>query len=267
MPELHVYSRPELPGFDEALKELQEAVGALPGTGAAPRKVGQAEIDAKCQAANQLGERNALDWDQEDGEGVRLAAALQSSGAADAISGPGVKRPGGVASSSLLFPRITDQKHTIQVESTISSCEWSKKRAWHGQEVKLLVAAVNVADGAKLEIRVFPVSGGDSAGAASSGVSAAGLTQASSVAKLSSIQQQIAATKDRLGLGSKAALHEIKDTLKKNRFEVAWKIDLRKAKLSGACREFYFEAELPELGLKKRSPLLWIDLDGLSFSM
>ena len=47
MPELHVYSRPELPGFDEALKELQEAIGALPGTDAAPRKAGQAAASVR----------------------------------------------------------------------------------------------------------------------------------------------------------------------------------------------------------------------------
>lgn len=38
---------------------------------------------------------------------------------------------------------------------------WSKKRAYHGEEVKLSVRTENVPDGAAVELRIRPSAGGD----------------------------------------------------------------------------------------------------------
>lgn len=241
-----------LPGMDGAVADLQEGIPS----GTRLVKVPQSEVDQRRQASNELGHRNCLNWNLQGAGGVRLAAALSASSGAGNIGGEGQKLPGAVDVADLLFPRGTDCKHTITLDSAVTSAEWDKKRVWHGQEVKLLVGTLNVGDGSEIELKIYPASNAQPEQPPAS----------SARERLQQLQKRVAMARQGLGLVPRP-VHTIKETISGNKFETTWKVDLKGKNLSGRCRDFFFVARLPKLGLKKKSPMLWIDLDAFSFSL
>ncbi len=242
-----------LPGMDSAVDDLQAGIPS----GTRLVKVPQSDVDQRRQASNELGSRNCLNWNLQGAGGVRLAAALSASGASGNIGGAGQKLPGAVDVADLLFPRGTDCKHTITLDSAVTSAEWEKKRVWHGQEVKLQVGTLNVSDGSEIELKIYP---------ASNAQPAPPPPASSPRERLQQLQARVALARKGLGLVPRP-VHTIKETISGNKFETTWKVDLKGKNLSGRCRDFFFVARLPKLGLKKKSPMLWIDLDAFSFSL
>ncbi len=245
-----------LPGMDGAVDELETGVPS----GTQLHKVPQSDLDKKRKTANMLGMRNCLDWDLKGAAGNRLAASLSGLTGKEglgSIAGNGVKLPGAVSVADLLFPRGTDCKHTIQLESAITSVSWSRKRVWHGEEVKLHVGTLNVSDNSELEIKIYPKSNAQAAPPA---------LPSDPRQRLQMLRQRVQLARKGLGLVPKP-VHEIKETIKGNKFETSYKVDFKDKNLSGRCRTFFFVVRLPELGLKKKSPPLWVDLDAFSFSL
>jgi len=134
------------------------------------------------------------------------------------------------------YGETTDRIKRIPIEPGITRAYWSKRRAWHGDRVNIVVETRHVPDGAKV---VFEIWEDDSAEGSPDDF----------IAKL---------TGD----------HQIKDGSCTVDYEIAWDEESlgEELKTEGEEFEFYFLAVIDDWELRSKSNLMYVDLKGFPLS-
>ena len=133
------------------------------------------------------------------------------------------------------MPKIlkrTDRTHRVALTAPVR-CFWSRRRAYHGEVVKMHVEVRYVASGSPVKLQIFSAAQ-DGGGA-----------------------DLIDEFEDQIRDGECVRDH----TLSFRAEDTA-----RGTALTGSVREFHFTATLPDHGIEGRSPALYVDLVKFRFS-
>ena len=134
------------------------------------------------------------------------------------------------------YGEMTDRIKRVPIEPEITRVYWSRRRAWHGDRVKLVVETRHVPDGAKV---VFEIWEDDSAEGSPDDF----------VVRL-------------------AEDHQIERGSCTVDYEIAWDEESlgKELETEGEEFEFYFLAVIDDLGLRSKSNLMYVDLKGFPLS-
>ena len=134
------------------------------------------------------------------------------------------------------YSEQTDRVKRITLEPEITRAFWSKRRAWHGDELKLTIETRHVPDGTPVTVEIWEDDSGEG-----------------------SPDDFIARIPDE---------HTVEGGRCVIDYRIEWDEEALGAelKLEGGNYEFYFKVKTERFQLKKRSNLLYVDLSSFRFS-